>query len=801
MAGNLEKQFEVWTTSQDNPEEYIWLQSTKSTVELLFMGFEIHISFPIDIADLKSFLTSFTGINASNKVTIDVDQDDDGQEEDEDDSDNEDEDEDQMDEDGDFGDDMEEDEEDAFENDEFQEALQTLKMKKVWAKKEQEIRAQLGEKKKKDPKVSNIFSSDAAFGILTNDLFSIMQNVHSLGFSAQPIDDNIYWWQVKIFGFDQSSKIHQQLQQVKKEFEYDYVELQVLFTEDLYPFYPPTLKIIRPRLQGFMIGKIAHLEILTLENWNPICDMRFVLNHLKEVLEKYAQLDVNNPLNSLQNSGSYSLIEHYLLRLELLSNIVPRANLKYGLPSSIVKPANVITKQKADQPKDAKGQYWAKGTGYGRGGTQGWNVEAFVAAQKERDSETISLINAIEMEVKKNQPNFDVLEESCLIPFFESYCRDIAPLDVERHSDLFISIFTLIETLVDYESFVPLFSQLSYQTKSLGEFLAIAGTQIEIVFKVLDETQRKALKAQSLMLVVNKKVQTKLKSMMDELRKLESARAVQLRIPGEVDTAVDTKYCNLLKSHMFEMANLGAKTSSSNSQSRILRIAQEQGGLVHSLPLTFDSSVFVRVDENHMDTMEALITGPADTPYSAGCFLFHITFPANYPAAPPHVTLLTTGGGTVRFNPNLYNSGKVCLSLLGTWSGGEGENWNPNTSTLLQVLVSIQSLILVPEPFFNEPGYETQMGSAQGRASSLNYNSTIRIAAIEWAMVDMIKKPPAYFKDIIHAHFYYQRQKIKQQCDKWLEDCKSNSDAQFKMAKTINNLNAELANLKEPKPF
>lgn len=30
------------------------------------------------------------------------------------------------------------------------------------------------------------------------------------------------------------------------------------------------------------------------------------------------------------------------------------------------------------------------------------------------------------------------------------------------------------------------------------------------------------------------------------------------------------------------------------------------------------------------------------------------------------VNLQTTGNGTVRFNPNLYNCGKVCLSLLGT---------------------------------------------------------------------------------------------------------------------------------------
>lgn len=46
----------------------------------------------------------------------------------------------------------------------------------------------------------------------------------------------------------------------------------------------------------------------------------------------------------------------------------------------------------------------------------------------------------------------------------------------------------------------------------------------------------------------------------------------------------------------------------------------------------------------------------------------------------------------MRFNPNLYNCGKVCLSLLGTWSG---PGWDPKTSTLLQVLISIQSLIMV----------------------------------------------------------------------------------------------------------
>lgn len=89
--------------------------------------------------------------------------------------------------------------------------------------------------------------------------------------------------------------------------------------------------------------------------------------------------------------------------------------------------------------------------------------------------------------------------------------------------------------------------------------------------------------------------------------------------------------------------------------------------------------------------MQVLIIGPEDTPYSGGAFCFHIHFPAQYPNGPPLVNLETTGHQSVRFNPNLYESGKVCLSLLGTWDGDENEKWNKDRSTFLQVIVSIQS--------------------------------------------------------------------------------------------------------------
>lgn len=50
-----------------------------------------------------------------------------------------------------------------------------------------------------------------------------------------------------------------------------------------------------------------------------------------------------------------------------------------------------------------------------------------------------------------------------------------------------------------------------------------------------------------------------------------------------------------------------------------------------------------------MDLVRVLITGPTDTPYSRGCFVFDINYPASFPNNPPLVIMTTTGGGTVRW--------------------------------------------------------------------------------------------------------------------------------------------------------
>ena len=107
----------------------------------------------------------------------------------------------------------------------------------------------------------------------------------------------------------------------------------------------------------------------------------------------------------------------------------------------------------------------------------------------------------------------------------------------------------------------------------------------------------------------------------------------------------------------------------------------------------------------------------------------------------------------MRFNPNLYNCGKVCLSLLGTWAG---EPWNPAVSNLTQVFNSILFLIFVEKPYFNEPGkinaneflllccdvhsgFQGSEGTPRGIESSNQYNDVIRVATLEFGYLDHLK--------------------------------------------------------------
>lgn len=162
------------------------------------------------------------------------------------------------------------------------------------------------------------------------------------------------------------------------------------------------------------------------------------------------------------------------------------------------------------------------------------------------------------------------------------------------------------------------------------------------------------------------------------------------------------------------------------SKEAVLRIASD----VQELYRDPAPGICVVQDEQDITKVHALITGPMDTPYEGGFFYFLVRFPTDYPSSCPCVKIMTTSGNTVRFNPNLYKNGKVCLSILGTWSG---PGWSPVLS-LTSVLVSIQSL-LNEKPYCNEPGYEQE----RQPGDICKYNDIIRHETLRVAVCEMLE--------------------------------------------------------------
>ena len=135
---------------------------------------------------------------------------------------------------------------------------------------------------------------------------------------------------------------------------------------------------------------------------------------------------------------------------------------------------------------------------------------------------------------------------------------------------------------------------------------------------------------------------------------------------------------------------------------------------------------------NHsMDNMMkgyALIIGPSDTIYENGYYLFKFDFPPDYPYSPPKLTYMTNNGYT-RFNPNLYKSGKVCISILNTW---RGEQWT-SCQTIKTVLLTLLTLFH-NKALLNEPGVK------EDHKDFNNYHNIINYHNYKTAILDVLTK-------------------------------------------------------------
>jgi len=173
-------------------------------------------------------------------------------------------------------------------------------------------------------------------------------------------------------------------------------------------------------------------------------------------------------------------------------------------------------------------------------------------------------------------------------------------------------------------------------------------------------------------------------------------------------------------------------------------------------PLTENGIYYIHDDTDIMKGY-ALIIGPSETPYFGGFYFFELNYPTDYPHSPPKVTYCTNGEN-VRFNPNLYTSGKVCVSLLNTW---RGDQWT-SCQSINTVLLTLCSL-LSNDPLLNEPGVNEKHFDMNP------YNEIIYYSNINIAVCDIVQKKTGVFFPFFENFYCDIKDNFIKNYDKFIE--------------------------------
>jgi len=106
------------------------------------------------------------------------------------------------------------------------------------------------------------------------------------------------------------------------------------------------------------------------------------------------------------------------------------------------------------------------------------------------------------------------------------------------------------------------------------------------------------------------------------------------------------------------------------------------------------------IDEGNLFEWQVYISGPPGTDYESGIFKATMSFPDEYPNAPPKMKFISD-----MWHPNVYPDGGVCISILHTPDPmnpqeREEETWRP-IQTVESILVSVCSMLA--DPNFSSP--------------------------------------------------------------------------------------------------
>ena len=586
------------------------------------------------------------------------------------------------------------------------------------------------------------FNTEQVFNIIIQEIERLNQNMDC---NHYIVCNNNNPYDLGIRFVYKKGVLGKKLELLNKIHNFDYFEINFKLDPNFYPFVPPEIEYVKPKIDVNLICNILNLDIWNIQTWNYTISLDKLVINLGEKLETY--LESAFTIEEDSKDILFSILEQKFITFNKLvkEDIYSNYNIKLDF-------------SKLSTSKETKNtdKYWSSGVGYGHGDASSWNIQEYIESQQNSLGRIILLIDEIYQQLLKEDDLSKIYGSNFLNYIVQQLNTTL--LDFNKKIDLFKIISKILKLFIDRDDNQEFINSVCKSGGDLINDMKTLYSNNDLSKTIDDKVLDTYLEFFTIYDLLNQKLK------IEETMKTDYVLSDDLK----------ENYCEMVKKYQFDNEELDSKhrfykyNSEKIGSSTVLRVMSEISSLRKNLPINWDSSILMRVPKSNMNLITFLIIGPKDTPYHNGVFEFHAYFPDTYPKIVPRVLLETTGGGRVRFNPNLYNCGKVCLSLLGTWSGDQGEKWNPQISTFLQVLISIQSLIMVENPYFNEPSYERSMHTEHGKAKSFDYTDNIRLETIRVAMIETIKNKNKSYSNFIDEHFKFKKDEIYSTITEWI---------------------------------
>lgn len=78
--------------------------------------------------------------------------------------------------------------------------------------------------------------------------------------------------------------------------------------------------------------------------------------------------------------------------------------------------------------------------------------------------------------------------------------------------------------------------------------------------------------------------------------------------------------------------------------------------------------------------------------------------------------------------------------------------------------------MLVDKPYYNEAGYEKQVGSQEGERNTVLYNEQAFLASAK-TMMYLMRRPPKHTERLVRSHFVRRGDAVLAACEAYLQGC------------------------------